>query len=201
MRSDCWHWYQVPPCCWAVHLAARWEDRVRSSQQGFCHCALREGWREIWTDIQDNIGINRILWCRHHIGITVEHDDIWGGQVESFRGHGVPWWSSRSFPGFCISLGHVQGTNPRGACLCELLVDKLWEAGTPYFQTVCPKLHLTKSVSSLFSILFLWSDQWVCWIKSRLHKQYHVVENHGAHIDEVPIHLIFTMLFTKFLEK
>lgn len=143
MRSDCWHWYQVPSCCWAVHLVARSEDRVGSSQWGSCHCALGAGWRQIWADTEDNIGINRILWCRYHTGITVEHDDIWGGQVESFWGHSVPQWAGGAFPEFFRGLGLIQVTQ-----LCELLVDKLWEAGTPYFWF--PQLAQGASLSFSF---------------------------------------------------
>lgn len=65
-----------PPRCWAVRLVARSEGRVESSQWGSCHCALDAGWWQIWADTEDNIGINRILWCRYHIESTVEHDDI-----------------------------------------------------------------------------------------------------------------------------
>lgn len=97
VRSDCWHRYQVPSCCLAVHLAAQSEERMGSSQWGSCHSALREGWLQTGPDIEDNIGIDRILWCWDYSG------SLWH-----------PRWSGSLVRGVLHSL---MNRHPRDECM------------------------------------------------------------------------------------
>ena len=138
VRSDCWHWYQVTSCCWAVHLAAWSEDRVGSSQRGPCHCALGQGWRQIRADIEDNIGINGILWCLYHIGITVQHDDMWGWVVSRAQ------CSPDDPVKICCRSFAKSKEQIHVMCVCEPQVAKLWDPQMAYFQPQCQKLPLKR---------------------------------------------------------